>query len=82
VKIIYDEQGNFADLSDEGKQAKEIENNIDFQLFIKKLPEKEQKIAKMFGDGYNWAEIKKACKCSQWTIRKVLDGYKKFVKLV
>jgi len=57
MSVIYDEQGNFKDLSDEGKQVKEIENNIDRELMIKRLPEKVQKIARLIYEGYNYKEI-------------------------
>ena len=71
MKIIYDEQGNFADLSDEEKQVKEIENNIDFQLFIKKLPEKDRKIAEMISEGYTYREIAKELKTGFHRIQNI-----------
>lgn len=56
-KIIYNELGGFSDLSDEGKLAKQIEDNIDRELMLKKLPPRVQKIARLIYEGYNYKEI-------------------------
>jgi RNA polymerase sigma factor (sigma-70 family) len=79
-KIIYDEQGNFKDLSDEGSQAKNIELAVELDLAIKKLPEAEQKIIEMINEGYSYRELAEQLKISQKTIRKALDKVLDIIK--
>jgi len=71
MSVIYNERGNFKDLSDEGKQAREIENSIDCQLFIKKLPQKDRKIAEMINEGYTYREIAKKLKTGFHRIQNI-----------
>jgi len=72
MSVIYDEQGNFKDLSDEGKQVKEIENNIDRELMLKKLPVRVQKIARLIYEGYNYKEIAKKLRLTETNIKQIV----------
>jgi len=61
MKGFYKNNGEL-EVSDEGKQVEEIENKLDFDLLIEKLPEKDKQIAIMLSQGYTLREIKKELK--------------------
>ena len=65
------------DISDNGEWAKRLEESVDLDLAVKRLPEKEQKIAKMIGEGYSWREIKNELKISEATIYQTMKKLKK-----
>jgi len=77
MRPIYNDKGEFIDVSDEGEQAKSIENKIELAFLIKKLPLKEQPIAIMISEGYSWREIAKSLHISEHTIAKTLKHLKK-----
>jgi len=61
MKGFYKNNGEL-EVSDEGKRVEEIENKLDFDLLIEKLPEKDKQIAIMLSQGYTLREIKKELK--------------------
>lgn len=69
MSIIYKEEG--FDVSDDGKSVKNIENSIDFTLFIKRLPEKDRKIAEMIADGYTRREIVNKLKVGEHRVSNI-----------
>jgi RNA polymerase sigma factor (sigma-70 family) len=70
-KIIYKEQG--FDISDEGKQAKQMEDRAVIDEALTKLTQKERKIMELIEFGYSHRQICREMKISPNTIRITLD---------
>lgn len=62
------------DISEEGRWIEGIENKIDLELAIKRLPIKQQKIAQLLLEGYTWREIKEKRKVGNDTIQETIKG--------
>ena len=60
------------DLSDEGSQAQRIENEIDLELRIKRLPERIRRIALLIGKGYSYGEIARKIGITETNIQTIL----------
>jgi len=60
------------DLSDEGSQARRIEEEFDLALRIKRLPKRVRKIAVLIGEGYTYKEIGKKLGTTETNIQTIV----------
>lgn len=71
MSIIYKEDGSF-DVSDEGKQVQELEDKIDNELRLKKLPERVKKIGELIYQGYNYKEIAERLGLTETNVKQIV----------
>lgn len=72
-KVIYDDQQEFSDLSDEGLISEKNQNNMEYNIFISKLPKREREIALLLVNGFTMTEIKKICHYGHKKLRLLMD---------
>lgn len=70
MQIIYKEEG--FDLSDDGKQVEDLENRIDNELRIKRLPERVQQIAELIYKGFNYKEIAERLDLTETNVKQIV----------
>ncbi len=80
-KVIYDETGEFSDLSDEAGAEKNIMDSLELQMATKKLSEKEKVIMQKINEGYSHREVAKELKISKNTVRGTLDKVLAIIKV-
>jgi len=75
MKIIYKKEG--FDLSDEGEQVEKIENEIDLQKRLDKLPPHIKKIGELIKDGYTYKEIAEEMGTTEGAIKQTLLRFRR-----
>lgn len=73
LEIPLSELGDI-DYGDDGAWVEGIESRVDLELAIKRLPEREQKIARLLLERYNWREIKEKERVGSDTIKKTIQN--------
>ena len=68
MKVVYNEEDEQFDVSDEGLFAQELEDDTEVSLAIEKLPQRQRTIAEMILEGKTQREIAKELKTTQSAI--------------
>ena len=82
MKPIFDDKGRMIDISDEGEQARQIEDNIDIHFALMRLKPKKKKIAELILEGYNLMEISKKLDIPYRTVKYNFSQMKKKLPLL
>jgi len=77
MSIIYKQDG--FDVSDDGEQSKNIEQEAEIQLAIRKLPKQYQEILQMLEGGFTFREIECELKISPHTIRAAKESLRAII---
>lgn len=69
MKPIYNENGNIIDLSDEGDFVQSMDDELDVEIAISKLPPQQKRVAFLLYQGHTQEEVARKMKLSRRTIR-------------
>ena len=76
MKPIY-KNGEVVDFSDEGENARKIEDNVDLYYILRKLPPIPNKIAYLMLEGYTYKEIGVKLSKSENAVKQTVKRYKR-----
>jgi len=82
MKVVYNEEDEQFDVSDEGLFAQELEDDTEVSLAIEKLPQRQRTIAELILEGKTQHEIANITGLNQSSVSRAIKRIKTIVSSV